>query len=119
MFELLMGTTVVNSWIIYNMVSDTKLGIMEFRTQLAKDLVAEQTEDQPQPGPSRKRQHTFVKPEGPGRKKRKPCAGCYKKLRITMTSREADKKVRRIISYCDECPNKPGYCLQCFNEMHK
>lgn len=110
----------VNSWIIYNIVSDTKLGIMEFRTQLAKDLVTEQAEDLPQqvPSSSRKRQHTFIKPEGPGRKKRKPCTGCYQTLRATMSSREADKKVRRVISYCDECPNKPGYCLQCFNEKH-
>ncbi|CAH1969818.1 unnamed protein product [Acanthoscelides obtectus] len=93
MFELLLGTTVVNSWIVYNMVSDTKLSIMEFRKQLAKDLVIEQAEVPKQPVPSRKRQHTFVKPEGPGRKKKRPCTGCYKKLRITMTSREADKKV--------------------------
>ncbi|CAH1984400.1 unnamed protein product [Acanthoscelides obtectus] len=42
MFELLLGTTVVNSWIVHNMVSDTKLSIMEFRTQLAKYLVIEQ-----------------------------------------------------------------------------
>ncbi|CAH1972725.1 unnamed protein product [Acanthoscelides obtectus] len=95
MFELLLGTTVVNSWIVYNTVSDTKLSIMEFRTQLAKDLIIEQAEVPKQPVPSRKRQRTFVKPEGPGRKKRRPCTGCYKKLRITMTSREADKKVRR------------------------
>ncbi|CAH1955150.1 unnamed protein product [Acanthoscelides obtectus] len=51
MFELLLGTTVVNSWIVYNMVSGTKLRIMEFRTQLAKDLVIEQAEVPKQPVP--------------------------------------------------------------------
>ncbi|CAH1973230.1 unnamed protein product [Acanthoscelides obtectus] len=71
MFELLLGTTVVNSWIVYNMVSDTKLSIMEFRTQLAKDLVIEQAEVPKQPVSSRKRQHTFVKPEGPRKKEEK------------------------------------------------
>ncbi|CAH1998448.1 unnamed protein product [Acanthoscelides obtectus] len=70
-FELLLGTTVVNSWIVYNIVFDTKLSIMEFRTQQAKDLVIEQAEVPKQPVPSRKRQHTFVKPEGPRKKEEK------------------------------------------------
>ncbi|KAK9720029.1 Transposase IS4 [Popillia japonica] len=39
MFELLLGTTVVNSLIIYNMVSSIKLGITEFRRQLTEPLV--------------------------------------------------------------------------------
>lgn len=108
----------VNSWIVYNMLSDKKLGVTEFRRQLSNDLVelAEDIENIP-PNP-KKRTHTFIKPEGPGVKKRKPCKGCYKKLRETLSSREADKKVRRIISFCEDCPNKPAYCLPCFNAYH-
>lgn len=80
MFELLLGTSVINSWIVFNMVSQTKLGIMQFRRQLAKELIYQPVEDREQPtpmqtAPTRKRPHTFIKPEGPGRKKRKPCTG--------------------------------------------
>lgn len=66
----------------------------------------------------KRKPHTFIKPEGTGRKRKKKCRECYKKLRVTMTSREADKKVRQVISYCNDCPGLPGMCLPCFNEYH-
>ncbi|KAJ8967943.1 hypothetical protein NQ314_002559 [Rhamnusium bicolor] len=66
----------------------------------------------------RKRVHTFIKPEVPGKKKMRPCKRCYNKLRETVSSREADKKVRHVISCCDDCPQKPAYCLNCFNTGH-
>lgn len=120
MFELILGTTIVNAWVVYNMVSDTKVGILEFRTQLAEKLASyEETIERPIEVAPRKRTHTFVKPDGPGRKKRKSCKGCYTSLRKTLSSREADKKVRRVTSFCNECPNMPGFCLPCFNIFHK
>lgn len=97
------------------MISNTKLGITDFRRQLAESLVAVPEEEGRAP---RKRVHTFTKPSGPGRKKRKACKGCYETLRKTLPSREADKKVRKVTSYCPDCPGQPGYCLECFNELH-
>lgn len=121
-FEVILGTSVVNAWIVYNMLAPTKLGIAEFRKQLAELLMKPQPETPElivRPGTPKKRPHTFTKPEGPGRKKRKVCRGCYKQLRETgSTSREADKKVRRVISFCHDCPGQPGYCLTCFNNDH-
>lgn len=99
------------------MISQTKLGIFEFCKELAESLAKSQ--DVIEVPLSRKRVHTFVKPEGPGRKKRKPCKGCYESLRTTLSSREADKKVRRVISFCKDCPNIPGFCLECFNKYHE
>lgn len=116
MFEVLLGTTVVNAWIVYNMISSTKLGITEFRKHLAETIIV--TKTPAEKIPLRKRVHTFVKPEGAGRKKRKVCRGCYMELRKSMTSREADKKVRRVISFCSDCPDSPGFCLACFNKHH-
>lgn len=63
--------------------------------------------------------HILMKPEGPGSKPRKKCRECYKKLRLTMSSKEADNKVRKVITYCNDCKNKPGMCLNCFNSFHK
>uniref|UniRef100_T1I3L1 DDE_Tnp_1_7 domain-containing protein n=1 Tax=Rhodnius prolixus TaxID=13249 RepID=T1I3L1_RHOPR len=116
-FELLFGTSLVNAWVLYNTISiNTKIGITEFRRILTHSLAENKLEDK---SPSNKRAHTFIKPEGPGRKKRKACVGCYKLLCETMSSREADKQVRRIISFCQECEGQPGYCLNCFNLNHK
>lgn len=89
--------------------------MLEFRKQLARALINSEIENRKTP---KRTIHTFVKPEGKGRKSRKKCTGCYKKLRETLSSREADKKTRRVISFCNDCENQPGYCLQCFNENH-
>ncbi|VEN43200.1 unnamed protein product [Callosobruchus maculatus] len=123
-FEVILGTALVNSWIVFNMVSTTKVGIVAFRRQLAEELlsVKEQREEvqgrREESTKGKRRLHTLVKPDGPGRKKRKVCKGCYDTLRETLTSREADKRVKRIISYCQNCPNMPGFCLPCFNRYH-
>lgn len=107
----------VNAWVAYNMIAENKLGIFEFRKELAEKLA--KSNEGIQLPLSRKRVHTFIKPEGPGRKKRKPCKGCYDNLRKALKSREADKKVRRVISFCNDCPNLPGFCLECFNKYHE
>ncbi|KAI4455586.1 hypothetical protein MML48_9g00001467 [Holotrichia oblita] len=39
-FELFLGTTVVNAWDIYNITAPIKMSILEFRKQLAEQLVA-------------------------------------------------------------------------------
>ncbi|KAI4455792.1 piggybac transposable element-derived protein 4 [Holotrichia oblita] len=115
--ELLCGTAVVNAWIVYNKIATTKYSITNFRKLLAKALTEDDIELQTIT--SKRLVHTFIKPEGPGRKKRKMCVGCYAKFRKEMPREEADKRARRIISYCGDCPKQPGYCLQCFNEVHK
>lgn len=117
-FEILFGTCIVNSWIIFNKISSSKVSITEFRRKLAQELVVTPTPREDPKTPKRVR-HTFIKPSGPGKKKRRQCQGCYNKLRETHTSREASNLVTKITSYCSDCPGKPGMCLSCFNENHK
>lgn len=118
-FELLFGVSVVNAWIIYNKISGhRKISITNFRSNLAEALSNNANSSRSERSVNKRRSHTFIKPEGPGRKQRKMCKGCYKSLRETMTSREADKKVRRVITYCGDCEGQPGFCLPCFNEFH-
>ncbi|CAH1980217.1 unnamed protein product [Acanthoscelides obtectus] len=71
MFELILGTSVVNSLIIYNLCAKEKLSITEFRRQLAYSLVKSPNSEETIKVP-KKRVHSFQKPDGPGRKKRKP-----------------------------------------------
>lgn len=114
-FEVLFGTAIVNAWVIYNLVKKTKIPILKFRESLAKSLAIENIGQQ---NTLKRHNHSLIKPPGSGRKDRKKCTGCYKKLRETLSSKEADKKTRKVITYCNDCDNKPGYCLQCFNEFH-
>lgn len=116
MFELLFGTCVVNAWVINNTIFNNKLSITEFRRKLAREL-AEPPLKRNTSVPKRT-VHTFVKPSGPGRKKRKMCKGCYEKLRETLESRQAKNKVTKVTSFCNDCPNQPGMCLPCFNKLH-
>lgn len=117
-FELLFGTCVVNAWVVYNATTGSKVSMLEFRERLVRALGNTLTSEFEEKTPKRKT-HTFIKPEGKGRKPRKRCVGCYQKLRETMDSRTADKKTRKVISYCNDCDGQPGYCLQCFNNIHK
>lgn len=120
-FEFLFGVCVVNSWIIYNKISISKLSITEFRKRLAQELVlttlAEPKEDSTTT--PKRLAHTFVKPSGPGRKQRKQCQGCYQELRKNYSSRESTNLVTKVTSYCMNCPGQPGMCLKCFNLKHK
>lgn len=49
--------------------------------------------------------------------KRRNCVGCYNKLRaMSFTSRESQRKTKKIKSYCLQC--KRHYCAKCFYENH-
>lgn len=118
-FELLFGAVIVNSHIVFNEIntSSRNLTMREFREKLAFALtgvnqINQNTTNTP------KRIHTFQTEQGPGRKRRRNCTECYKKLRVTLTSREADKKVTKVSTFCGDCDKKPAMCLSCFNEKH-
>ncbi|XP_072400595.1 uncharacterized protein [Diabrotica undecimpunctata] len=116
-FELIFGAALVNSWIIYNTInSNTKWPLIKFREEVAFQLANKSTDQTLVQ--SSKRKHILTKPEGSGTKKRRNCMECYKKLRETMKSKEADKRVTKVTTYCSTCKEKPALCLPCFNFKH-
>ncbi|XP_072395193.1 uncharacterized protein [Diabrotica undecimpunctata] len=118
-FEFMLGTSIVNAWSVYNKVScSTTLSTMEFRRRLAQELLVTTAAHENATTPKRV-PHTFNKPSGPGKKRRKQCQGCYHKLRETHSSKQASNMVTKVSSYCNECPGQPGMCLSCFNSIHK
>ncbi|KAI8441376.1 hypothetical protein MSG28_014993 [Choristoneura fumiferana] len=110
MMELLFGTALVNSWVVFNMQREIKMP-----KKIFLESVIEGFTKNPHPmAVSNSRTATLTKNhafEKNGDKRRK-CAGCYENLRTTLSSREANKKVKKIKSYCRDC-NKPQ-CLKCF-----
>ncbi|CAK1592150.1 unnamed protein product [Parnassius mnemosyne] len=109
--ELIFGTALINAWIVYNSINDDRNKmpkrlfveqVIEAFTKKDLDVDTEATANNA---------HHLEK----GSKKRR-CVGCYDKLRAFLTSREADKKVKKILTECTSC--KKYYCLTCFNEKH-
>nr|CAH7746886.1 unnamed protein product [Callosobruchus chinensis] len=92
--------------------------MLQFRQQLAFSLTETKTENNASTIQAPKRIHTLETETGLGKKRRRNCVGCYQKLRATLSSREADKKVQKVTTYCADCAKKPAMCLSCFNEKH-
>ncbi|KAG8308246.1 hypothetical protein J6590_002331 [Homalodisca vitripennis] len=70
-------------------------------------------------GRPRRRVHSLSKKDGPGRKPRRRCTVCYRHNRVVMSSRDADRMTKQVITFCEDCPGQPFMCLPCFNSSHK
>ena len=125
-FELIFGTALVNSYLIYkeNYI-ETKVTILQFRESLVRSLLLGMPLEKLKLGPQRLSpirterklaDHKLEEKEGPMRNIGRRCTGCYAKGRI-QRSREASyaaaKKVKTFCSDCEKC-----FCLECFNDKH-
>lgn len=61
------------------------------------------------------KKHVFDKLPGSARVGRKYCRGCYKKK---LKNEIPKNKVKKVSSFCKNCPGQPRYCLECFNISH-
>ncbi|CAG5024488.1 unnamed protein product [Parnassius apollo] len=114
MMEILFGTVIINSWVLYNHGKPVQMPKKNFMEAIIEALtqVPILTETANECAAMPKTNHTF---ETKGIKRRN-CARCYNKLRATLNSKDAQRKTKKIKSYCAEC-NK-GYCAKCFYENH-
>ncbi|CAH2000212.1 unnamed protein product [Acanthoscelides obtectus] len=136
-FEILLGTCMVNSWVIYYGRNAKKLSMLQFREKVARGLLEEEDiEENIKPediaanvpeqrvtkrprASSRIAHHKMQKYDGTVRMIRKRCTSCYRKLQSTSGVKEARNKAKRVSTFCKDCPEQPTLCLQCFNEIHK
>ncbi|CAB3245690.1 unnamed protein product [Arctia plantaginis] len=109
--ELIFGTALINAWIVYNSINDdaNKLPKRQFVEQLIEAFTKNDLDVDTEPTPNNP--HHLEK-----RSKKRRCVGCYEKLRTFLSSREADKKAKKILTECIGC--KKYYCLTCFNKNH-
>ena len=123
--EVLTGITVTNAWVLHKKYYPQKaMSTREFRESLVFSLTNHPAEGPPRPGRSpcivtgRRTLHSLVELDGPKRKTRKRCRGCYEKIALSEGYVVARNKARRISTYCDHCDGKPHLCLPCFTEKH-
>lgn len=64
--------------------------------------------------------HTIRRKKGPARQVRKPCKRCYEiNTTVFESSRTVFKKRNvEVTTFCNDCINKPHFCLRCFNIVH-
>lgn len=109
--EILLGSTVVNAFILYKRVTGKTVSITQFREEIARKLL--KLENKKQGGKASQKGHTIkeVETQNPRR-----CVLCYRELaehhgREYATSRAINTRYK-----CIQC-NK-FYCIQCFTEAH-
>lgn len=119
MFELILGTCIVNSFILYKETSKNKISITEFKESIIK-------KDLEDSFGKRKRStghiHKLVtnKIKNGNRLIKKRYTICYQRNSKIYSSTYADLSsvTPRINTYCTKCDNFPFMCLECFNTIH-
>lgn len=135
-FEVLLGTCVVNAWVIYNSYGNNpKMDMLCFREKIVEGLITSTDTEEVEaevdtPAPvneneqrlkKRKRgrnSHRIAKYEGTARKNRRRCAECYKNIKQEKGSKEARVKAAKVLTFCEDCEDQPTMCLPCFKKFH-
>ncbi|XP_066974315.1 piggyBac transposable element-derived protein 4-like [Macrobrachium rosenbergii] len=124
-FELLLGTAIVNSYILFNKFHTNKpISIKKFRESVVLSLLTgKPTEDIKigkdfSPIGGKRSLHVLVELDGKCRDVRKRCRGCYELLSKNEGSQIAARKARRVKTVCGQCEGKPHLCPSCFERLH-
>lgn len=122
--EFLFGTTVVNAFVLYRKLNPEKkkFTITKFREELVDSLLGlnKIDENEPQEGPSRKKnsQHYLketTERDNRNRKIRKRCTRCYDKMTLQSGGKVAANLTKKVTTFCSGCPERPFICAECFN----
>ncbi|GFY54529.1 piggyBac transposable element-derived protein 4 [Trichonephila inaurata madagascariensis] len=108
LFFYVIEVILINSHALYHKYSGSKLSLYDYRLSVIKSLLPSIDEQRPTP---KNRKHALEKRElAPGKTKiqRKRCKSCSSQGKRTDTTYE-----------CRDCPDKPGYCLNCCEIYHK
>ena len=117
-FELFLNTAVVNAWIIHNNLTNNKISSVEFRKQLAMQMMSHEDNNSLPKVPKTVR-HEIKKKEGEFDLVRKRCKICYESNVKKFGSKSAKNCTKKVVTFCDGCPDKPHLCLPCFNKVHR
>ena len=125
--ELLLGTSIVNAWVIYNkycLHRRYKLPILEFKDSVTMSLICGIAKENLNPGPDRAKisgkhkTHELVEADEPKSNNRKRCRGSYDQIANVEGTNVARSKACRVNTFCGTCEGKPYLCVLCFNLRH-
>lgn len=109
-FELLLGTSLVNAYVLYKIVTKGDISITAFKEKVVEsilnlDILQEEDETE---------LHLL---DEVGSKDRRRCVICYEKIYENEGRKSAQLKTRKSKFCCRQC--KKFYCLTCFFAVHK
>lgn len=116
--EYLLSISCTNAFLLTQYTGIKRLEnmtLLQFRESVARGLI--NREEIPVQLP-RKRRHTLVEKDGAVRSVGKKCKSCYGRICKKYGSQRADS-LKKIKTYCRDCPMSPFMCLSCFNNEHK
>ncbi|XP_045765134.1 piggyBac transposable element-derived protein 4-like [Maniola jurtina] len=117
--NLLLNTTLVNAYILYQKVTNKKIPISNFRKSIVESFCMQTNIQEIQDERPKRLKHKLVKKEGKSSIVRRSCSQCYKNIVQSQGRKQAKNKVKKVQTFCDDCPNKPFLCLDCFNKAHR
>lgn len=116
--NLLLNTAVVNALILYQMVTGNKIQIVEFRKQVLKGLFMRSEETSNNVTRPKRMRHKLTRKDGTSKNNRRTCQQCYKENTKVMGRLLAKNKTKKVVTFCETCPNKPFLCFDCFHKIH-
>ncbi|CAH1989196.1 unnamed protein product [Acanthoscelides obtectus] len=118
--EIICGTLVVNTLIIYNEQRPKKeqVSLLQMRQSLISEMLKRRSNnDGGSGGKTKKTTHILEElPRDNNKLYRKRCHGCYGKLRGNNSASESAKKAKRVNTICKSC--NQAFCVPCFGENH-
>lgn len=116
--NLLLNIAVVNALIIYQTVTGNKIPIFEFRKQVLMGLMTRSEQTSNEISRPNRVKHKFIRKDGTCKNNRRTCQQCYKDNVKVMGRVLAKNRTRKVITFCETCPNKPFLCFDCFHKIH-
>ena len=114
-FELVFGTALVNSYLIYKEnYAASKVTILQFRESLVQSLLLGMPFEKLKPGPRQKSigqtkrklaDHKLEEKEGAARDVRRRCVGCHEKNREQQSREASHSTTKRVKTFCSDCNN--------------
>lgn len=117
-FEILLGISIINAYLIFRSVSFRKIGLREFKEEIVESLL-DLPSSQKHSEPVGIKQHILKQVENKVAKARRRCVRCYSTISKSEGREVAIKKAKQVYTYCEQCPQNPFFCLVCFGEHHK
>ncbi|XP_046663053.1 uncharacterized protein LOC124355949 [Homalodisca vitripennis] len=131
--EIILGTVVVNSWLAYTDAVKAKptacgrrknTGCLSQRSKRILQISLMDLENNAlTPVQGTCHHYLTVSQNFTGKEKakhriRRYCKLCYKQA-AQLKGRDAAKKLGKVNTFCDQCPEKPYLCKDCFRANHK
>ncbi|CAF2007831.1 unnamed protein product [Rotaria magnacalcarata] len=126
-FELIFGTSIVNSYLIYKEnYTTSNITILQFRESLVRSLLLGSSSKNLKPGSGQQStsqtkyklaDHKLEEIEGSARNIRRRCTGCYEEGRKQQSREASYAAAKKLKTFCSECDK--FFCLECFNKKHQ